>query len=91
MTPYKGIERVSEKVSQSKMRGGSQLIQIVGRGLRAKTQHRPLVVDLVDVRTMFERMYSGRNIYYTQNMGRKETTTVYAKVSYFSSFRICHG
>lgn len=80
MTPYKGIERVSENVSQSKKRGGSQLIQIVGRGLRAKTQHRPLVVDLVDVNTMFERMYSSRNIYYTQqNMGRKETTTVYAK------------
>ena len=79
MTPYKGIERVSEKVSQSKRRGGSQLIQIVGRGLRAKTQHRPLVVDLVDVNTMFERMYSGRNMYYTQqNMGRRKLTTVYA-------------
>lgn len=80
MTPFKGIERVPEKVSKSKKRGGSQLIQIVGRGLRAQTDHRPLVVDITDVGTMFEYMWSSRNIYYTQKqMKRRPTTVVHAR------------
>jgi hypothetical protein len=61
LTPYKGPQIVSKQESRTRRRGGSQLIQILYRCLRRQTTSQiPLIVDVVDTNTIFERMLGSR-------------------------------
>ena len=62
VTPYKGTK--FSRQSKSKRQDGGRLIQLIGRVLRAKNENQPLIVDICDKGTCFERMARGRYMYY---------------------------